>query len=111
VGPCFLSLFNSKQTRKNIVMALKIRLTRIGALHQPHYRVVIAEARSRRDGAPVETIGSYDPRAKANGFKVNLERVYYWMSKGALPTDTMHAMIKRARRAAPAAEAAAPVAV
>ncbi|MSU53318.1 MAG: 30S ribosomal protein S16, partial [Opitutaceae bacterium] len=55
-------------------MALKIRLTRIGALHQPHYRVVIAEARSRRDGAPVETIGSYDPRAKANGFKVNLER-------------------------------------
>ena len=92
-------------------MALKIRLTRIGALHQPHYRVVIAEARSRRDGAPVETIGSYDPRAKASGFKVYMDRVDYWMSKGALPTDTLHAMIKRARRAAPAPDAAAPVAV
>lgn len=92
-------------------MALKIRLTRIGALHQPHYRVVIAEARSRRDGAPVETIGTYDPRAKADGFKVNLERVDYWMSKGALPTDTLHAMIKRARRAAPVADTAVPAAV
>lgn len=91
-------------------MALKIRLTRIGAIHQPHYRVVIAEARSRRDGDPVETIGTYDPRAKANGFKVKLDRVDYWLAKGAKPTDTLHAMIKRARRAAPAAEVAAPVA-
>jgi small subunit ribosomal protein S16 len=66
---------------------------------------------SGQDGAPVETIGSYDPRAKANGFKVNMERVDYWMSKGALPTDTLHAMIKRARRAAPVTEAAAPAAV
>ena len=89
-------------------MALKIRLTRIGAVHQPHYRVVIAEARSRRDGSPVESIGTYDPRAKADGFKVNLARVDYWLSKGAKPTDTLHAMIKRARRAAPAP--AAPVA-
>ena len=88
-------------------MALKIRLTRIGAVHQPHYRVVVAEARSRRDGDPVDTIGTYDPRAKANGFKVDIARVDYWLSKGAKPTDTLHAMIKRARRAAPAA---APVA-
>lgn len=92
-------------------MALKIRLTRIGALHQPHYRVVIAEARSRRDGAPVETIGTYDPRAKANGFKVKLDRVDYWMSKGALPTDTLHAMIKRARRAVLVSDTAVPAAV
>ena len=88
-------------------MALIIRLTRIGAVHQPHYRVVVAEARSRRDGDPVDSIGTYDPRAKANGFKVNLARVDYWLSKGAKPTDTLHAMIKRARRAAPAAEVAA----
>ena len=90
-------------------MALKIRLTRIGAIHQPHYRVVVAEARSRRDGDPVETIGTYDPRAKATGFKVKLDRVDYWLGKGAKPTDTLHAMIKRARRAAPA-EVAAPAA-
>ena len=88
-------------------MALKIRLTRIGAIHQPHYRVVVAEARSRRDGDPVETIGTYDPRAKADGFKVKLDRVDYWVGKGAKATDTLHAMIKRARRAAPAAETAA----
>ena len=87
-------------------MALKIRLTRIGAIHQPHYRVVVAEARSRRDGDPVETIGTYDPRAKAHGFKVKLDRVDYWVGKGAKPTDTLHAMIKRARRAAPAEVAA-----
>ncbi|MBP6506338.1 MAG: 30S ribosomal protein S16 [Opitutaceae bacterium] len=86
-------------------MALKIRLTRVGAVHQPHYRVVVAEARSRRDGDPVELIGTYDPRAKANGFKVNLARVDYWLSKGAKPTDTLHAMIKRARRATPATTA------
>ena len=83
-------------------MALKIRLTRIGATHQPHYRVVVAEARSRRDGAPVEVLGSYDPRAKGDPMKVNLERVDYWLGKGAKPTDTLHAMIKRARRSAAA---------
>ena len=83
-------------------MALKIRLTRIGATHQPHYRVVVAEARSRRDGAPVEVLGSYDPRSKGNPMNVNLERVDYWVSKGAKPTDTLHAMLKRARRSAAA---------
>jgi len=76
-------------------MALKIRLTRIGATHQPHYRIVIAEARSRRDGAPVETLGTYDPRTK--GQQVNL--------------DTIHAIIKRHRRAAASAPAAAPTTV
>jgi small subunit ribosomal protein S16 len=83
-------------------MALKIRLTRIGAVHQPHYRIVVAETRSRRDGDPVEVLGSYDPRAKGETVKVKLDRVDYWISKGAKPTDTLHAMLKRARRAAPA---------
>lgn len=86
-------------------MALKIRLTRIGTTHQPHYRVVIAEARSRRDGAPTEVLGTYDPRAKTNPVKLNLERVDYWLSKGAKPSDTLHSMIKRARRAAAATTA------
>ncbi len=87
-------------------MALKIRLTRIGTTHQPHYRVVVAEARSRRDGAPVESIGTYDPRAKGEQVKLDLARVDYWLAKGALPTDTLHSMIKRARRAAAAVPAA-----
>ena len=87
-------------------MALKIRLTRIGTTHQPHYRVVIAEARSRRDGAPVETIGTYDPRTKGVQVKLKLDRVDYWLAKGARPTDTLHSIIKRSRRAAAAAPAA-----
>jgi small subunit ribosomal protein S16 len=81
-------------------MALKIRLTRIGTTHQPHYRIVVAEARSRRDGAPVEVLGTYDPRTKGETVKLNLARVDYWLSKGAKPTDTLHSMIKRNRRSA-----------
>jgi small subunit ribosomal protein S16 len=88
-------------------MALKIRLTRIGTTHQPHYRVVVAEARSRRDGDPTEVLGTYDPRAKFKGVKLNLARVDYWLGKGAKPSDTLNALIKKARRAASAAAAAA----
>ncbi|KXU35490.1 30S ribosomal protein S16 [Cephaloticoccus primus] len=88
-------------------MALKIRLTRVGSIHNPHYRVVVAEARSRRDGAAVEFLGTYAPRNKGEQLKLNLPRVDYWISKGAKPTDTMGAMIKRARKAAPAVAAAA----
>lgn len=87
-------------------MALKIRLTRVGAIHQSHYRVVVAETRSRRDGAPVEFLGTYNPRAKGEQLKLNLERIDYWLGKGAKPSDTLHAMINRARRAAAAAPAA-----
>jgi small subunit ribosomal protein S16 len=89
-------------------MALKIRLTKVGSVHQPLYRVVVAEARSRRDGAAVDYLGTYTPRSKGSPVQLNLERVEYWLSKGALPTDTMRAMIKKARRSAAAkAEAAA----
>ncbi|HEY1792327.1 MAG TPA: 30S ribosomal protein S16 [Opitutaceae bacterium] len=79
-------------------MSLKIRLSRIGATHQPHYRIVIAETRSRRDGDSVESVGTYDPRTKGQQVKLRLDRIDYWISKGAKPTDTMHAIIKRYRR-------------
>jgi small subunit ribosomal protein S16 len=87
-------------------MALKIRLTKVGSVHQPLYRVVVAEARSRRDGAPVELLGTYTPKTKGSPINLKLDRVDYWLSKGALPTDTMHAMIKKARRSATAATSA-----
>jgi small subunit ribosomal protein S16 len=92
-------------------MALKIRLSRIGSTHQPHYRIVVAEARSRRDGDAVETVGTYDPRAKGKQVNMRLDRVDYWIGKGAKASDTVHSMIKRARRAstaAPEAPQAAP---
>jgi small subunit ribosomal protein S16 len=99
----------SKQNRSanSSDMALKIRLTKVGSVHQPLYRVVVAEARSRRDGAAVENLGTYRPGSKGNPINVNLERVDYWISKGAKPTNTMHAMIKKARRAAGAKSEAA----
>ena len=85
-------------------MALKIRLTRIGTTHQPHYRVVVAVARSRRDGDPTEVIGTYDPRAKSSQIKLKLDRVDYWISKGAKPTETAVGLIKKARRSEAAAK-------
>lgn len=83
-------------------MALKIRLSRVGTKNEPHYRVVVAEERSRRDGAAVESIGTYNPRLKGQTMKVDLTRVDYWISKGAKPTSTVHALIKKVRKAAPA---------
>ena len=90
-------------------MALKIRLTKVCSVHQPLYRVVVAEARSRRDGAAVETIGTYRPGDKGSPINLKMDRVEYWLSKGALPTNTMHSMIKKARRSA-AAKAETPAA-
>ncbi len=91
-------------------MALKIRLSRIGSTHNPVYHVVIAEARSRRDGDATEILGTYNPRAKTNMLTLKVDRVDYWLSKGATPTDTAKSLIKTARKSALAAAAAAPVA-
>jgi small subunit ribosomal protein S16 len=86
-------------------MALKIRLQRGGATHSPNYRVVVAESSARRDGRFVEKVGTYDPRNKNKDQQelLKMERIDYWISKGAKPTDTVRAMIKRARRAAASA--------
>jgi small subunit ribosomal protein S16 len=87
-------------------MALKIRLSRIGATHNPIYHVVVAEARSRRDGAAVEILGTYTPRSKKEQLSLDVARAEYWLSKGALPTDTAKGLIKKARKNAPPAPAA-----
>ena len=99
-GGVVLSFSREETLRKTAGMALKIRLTKVGSVHQPLYRVVVAEARSRRDGDAVENLGTYTPKTKGNPIKLKLDRVDYWLSKGALPTNTMHSMIKKARRAA-----------
>ncbi len=88
-------------------MALKIRLSRIGSTHNPIYHVVVAEARSRRDGAATEILGTYNPRAKKDSLVLKLDRADYWISKGAVPTDTARSLIKAARKAAPVAEVSA----
>jgi len=70
-------------------MSLKIRLARAGTKKRPYYHVVIADARSPRDGRFIEKIGTYDPKLEDKSKRVNLitERVQHWLSVGAQPTD------------------------
>jgi small subunit ribosomal protein S16 len=82
-------------------MALKIKLSRIGTKHKPAFRIVIAEARSRRDGASVEQIGTYQPKVSDAPLRLDLARADYWLKNGAVPTDTVKALINKARRKAP----------
>ena len=86
-------------------MSVKIRLRRTGKISAACHRIVVADSRSPRDGRFIEIIGYYDPRH--NDEKVDLERADYWVSKGAQPSETVSAIIKRARNAAPAAAEAA----
>lgn len=79
-------------------MAVKIRLRRTGKRNAACHRIVVADARSPRDGRFIENIGFYDPRH--NEEKIDLERVDYWLPRGAQPSETVAAIIKRARNAA-----------
>jgi len=88
-------------------MALKIKLARIGATHNPVYRVVVAECRSRRDGRFVEILGTYSPKQRSGQIKLNVERADYWVGQGAIPTDTSRSLIKKARKLGDAPEAVA----
>lgn len=77
-------------------MAVRIRLKRIGAKNAPAYRVVIADSRSPRDGRFIEEVGCYEPTKKADTFKLDLERIKYWLGKGAQPTETVASLIEKA---------------
>lgn len=90
-------------------MAVKIRMQRGGATHNPHYRVVVTDVRSPRDGRFVEKVGTYDPKNKdaSKQINLNLERIDYWMGVGAKPSDTVRALVKKARKAPVEAEAPA----
>ena len=68
---------------------LKIRLKRTGRRGQPHYRIVVMEAKKPRDGKTIEEIGYYNPRNKPTTFDLDKERAEYWLSKGAQPSDTI----------------------
>ena len=77
-------------------MALKIRLARGGAKKRPFYRIVVAEASMPRDGRFIERLGSYDPmvpKDHENRVKLDIERIKYWISKGAKPTDRIHKIL------------------
>jgi small subunit ribosomal protein S16 len=77
-------------------MAVRIRLTRVGATKQPSYRVVVADARSARDSRAIETIGHYNPRTEPIELNVDEARAKEWLSKGAQPSDTVVRLFKQA---------------
>ncbi len=74
---------------------VKIRLRRMGAKKAPYYRVVVADSRSPRDGRFIEELGVYDPMAEGNKLNLDVERVKYWISQGAQPTDTVRGLLKK----------------
>ena len=77
-------------------MAVRIRLTRVGAKKQPSYRVVVADARSARDSRAIETIGHYNPRSEPIELNVDAEKAKAWLDKGAQPYDTVVRLFKQA---------------
>lgn len=80
-------------------MAVKIRLRRMGAKKAPFYRVVVADSRYPRDGRFIEEIGYYNPVAKPAEIKIDTEKADKWIANGALPTDTVKSLLKKAKEA------------
>jgi small subunit ribosomal protein S16 len=77
-------------------MAVKIRLTRVGATKQPTYRVVVTDSRNARDGRSIETIGHYNPRTEPIEIAIDAEKAKKWLSQGAQPSDTVRRLFKSA---------------
>ena len=77
-----------------------IRLMRMGTKKRPLYRIVVADSRRFRDGKFIERIGSYNPLPQSPEVKINMDRVEYWIGKGARPSDTVRSLITGVRKSA-----------
>ncbi|WP_067669574.1 30S ribosomal protein S16 [Nocardia miyunensis] len=75
-------------------MAVKIKLTRLGKIRNPQYRIIVADARTRRDGRAIENVGKYHPKEEPSLIEVNSERVQYWLSVGAQPTEPVQRLLE-----------------
>lgn len=92
---------------------IRIRLRRVGKKRAPYYRLVVANQQAKRDGAFLETLGSYDPHANPPSVQLDAERAKEWLSKGAQPSEAVEKILRRAgvlEAKAPAAAAATAVA-
>ncbi len=89
-------------------MAVRIRLRRTGSKNEPHFRIVVADERSPRDGRFIEILGTYHPRRAGVNFTVDLDKANDWLRKGAQPSETVRSLLKRAAKAAVAAPPPAP---
>jgi small subunit ribosomal protein S16 len=79
---------------KTTAVAVKIKLKRLGKIREPYYRIVVADARTKRDGRAIEEIGKYHPKTDPSFIEVNSERVQHWLSVGAQPTDPVRVLLK-----------------
>jgi small subunit ribosomal protein S16 len=77
-------------------LAVRIRLSRVGATKQPSYRFVVADSRSARDGRSLDILGHYDPRREPVEINVDAEKATRWLERGAQPTDTVARLFRRA---------------
>ncbi|BBU23547.1 30S ribosomal protein S16 [Mycobacterium xenopi] len=75
-------------------MAVKIKLTRLGKVRNPQYRIAVADARTRRDGRAIEIIGRYHPKEEPSLIEIDSERAQYWLSVGAQPTEPVLKLLK-----------------
>ena len=76
-------------------MAVKMRLTRLGAKKAPFYRVIVADSRSPRDGRFIEEIGYYNPLTEPAEIKIDAEKAKKWLGNGAQPTQTVKSLLKK----------------
>ena len=76
-------------------MAVKIRLKRLGKIRSPHYRIVVMDSRTKRDGRAIEEIGLYQPKNDPSVIQVDSERAQYWLGVGAQPSETVVSILKR----------------
>ena len=89
-----LTRLNTSQTEKNKFVAVKIKLKRLGKIHQPMYRVVVADSRTARNGRAIEEIGIYQPKEDPSVIRIDAERVAYWLGVGAQATEPVVALLK-----------------
>ncbi|MFI6045570.1 30S ribosomal protein S16 [Nocardia sp. NPDC051321] len=75
-------------------MAVRIKLTRLGKIRNPQYRIVVADARTRRDGRAIESIGLYHPKEEPSLIEIDSERAQYWLGVGAQPTEPVQRLLE-----------------
>ena len=81
---------------------VSLRLTRKGTKDRPFYKIVAIDSRARRDGRPIEILGSYNPMQEGENYIVDLEKADKWLSVGAKPSETVNSIIRKARKSAKA---------
>lgn len=89
-----LPRLNTSQAEKNKFVAVKIKLKRLGKIHQPMYRIVVADSRTARNGRAIEEIGIYQPKEDPSIIRIDADRVAYWLGVGAQATEPVVALLK-----------------